>query len=72
WTWTPDQPLGEGEHDIGIVVKDPAGNTSPPSDTITVIVDTTPPDAPVISAVYDDQGSKTGNLVAGETTDDDK
>ncbi|WP_240922968.1 Ig-like domain-containing protein, partial [Metapseudomonas otitidis] len=71
WTWTPDQPLAEGPHDIDIVVKDPAGNTSPPSDTITVIVDTTPPDAPVITAVYDDQGGKTGNLVAGETTDDD-
>ncbi|WP_236215128.1 Ig-like domain-containing protein, partial [Metapseudomonas otitidis] len=72
WTWTPDQPLGEGEHDIGIVVKDPAGNTSPPSDTITVIVDTTPPAPPYIAAVYDDQGSKTGNLVPGETTDDDR
>ncbi|WP_236215565.1 Ig-like domain-containing protein, partial [Metapseudomonas otitidis] len=72
WSFTPSVPLEEGAHSITTVEKDPAGNTSAPSDPFDFIVDTTPPDAPVISAVYDDQGSKTGNLVAGETTDDDK
>jgi hypothetical protein len=53
-----------------VVITDPAGNASEPSDPIGFIVDTTPPAKPTIDTVFDDVGGKTGNLTPGEITDD--
>ncbi|KLG11719.1 hypothetical protein YA49_06440, partial [Enterobacter cloacae subsp. cloacae] len=70
WTFTPETGLGDGEHEISVIIQDPAGNQSEPSDPWVVIVDSTAPDAPVIGGLYDDAGSKTGNLANGDSTDD--
>ncbi|MFP9430878.1 Ig-like domain-containing protein [Enterobacter sp. LM3] len=70
WEVTPENPLAEGEHEAVVVITDPAGNASEPSDPIGFIVDTTPPAKPTIDTVFDDVGGKTGNLTPGEITDD--
>ncbi|KTC45104.1 hypothetical protein AO262_29310 [Pseudomonas fluorescens ABAC62] len=70
WTVTPDLPLGDGAHDISLVVTDPAGNASDPSDPFVVIVDTTAPATPAITSVVDSEGTSTGNLASGDITDD--
>ncbi|MGU3522788.1 Ig-like domain-containing protein [Enterobacteriaceae bacterium C23F] len=70
WTFTPDEELGDGEHEISVIIQDPAGNQSDPSDPWIVIVDATAPDAPVIGSLADDVGVKKGDLINGETTDD--
>lgn len=62
---SPDPELGDGNHEVVIVIKDPAGNESDPSDPHLIIVDT---DAPVMpgdgsvgpgqafEGAWDDQG----------------
>ncbi|MFH7803069.1 Ig-like domain-containing protein [Enterobacter cloacae] len=70
WEVTPEKPLPEGEHEAVVVITDPVGNDSDPSDPIGFIVDTTPPVKPTIDSVFDDAGLKTGNLANGEVTDD--
>ena len=70
WTFTPSTPLNDGDHELTIIVTDPAGNASVESDPYTVIVDTFAPDQPVITSVIDDQGAVTGPLAAGDITDD--
>ncbi|HIH9251912.1 TPA: Ig-like domain-containing protein [Enterobacter ludwigii] len=70
WEVTPEIPLPDGEHEAVVVITDPAGNASEPSDPIGFIVDTTPPARPTIDTVFDNVGDRTGNLAAGETTDD--
>ena len=69
WTYTPP-PLNEGEHPFTLIVTDPAGNASDPSDPYTIIVDTTAPAAPVITGVLDDQAGITGNISSGGLTND--
>jgi hypothetical protein len=70
WHHTPNPPLDEGTHDFDIIVTDPAGNESAPSDPWTIIVDVTPPAVPVISTIVDDQGDLTGDVARGGITDD--
>ncbi|CRL51644.1 Ig-like domain-containing protein [Pseudomonas sp. URMO17WK12:I11] len=70
WEFTPEAPLAEGEHVFEVVITDPAGNASEPSEEYVVIVDTVAPTAPSIESVYDDQGDKQGAVLAGEATDD--
>ena len=70
WTYEPETPLPEGEHKFEVIEKDPAGNPSEKSDPVTVIVDLTAPDAPVIDSVYDDVGGSQGFLKSGDVTDD--
>ncbi|QQX57082.1 Ig-like domain-containing protein [Pseudomonas chlororaphis] len=70
WDFTPETPLDEGTHDFVIVIEDPAGNQSDPSDGYIIIVDKTAPESPVITSVFDDQGAVTGDLANGATTDD--
>lgn len=70
WEFTPNPPLVDGEHQVVVVITDPAGNTSAPSDPYIVIVDTSAPVQPVIASVVDDQGDITGPLAPGATTDD--
>ncbi|MBT2206139.1 Ig-like domain-containing protein [Enterobacter hormaechei] len=72
WNYTPDKPLGEGEHDLSVVVEDPDGNMSPPSDPITIVVDTVAPDAPTIEHIMDKVGKVTGEILEDAYTDDPK
>ncbi|MEA1064238.1 Ig-like domain-containing protein [Erwinia sp. HR93] len=46
WTWTPDQPLADGDHSLSTTVTDPAGNVSEPSPGLDITVDTQPPATP--------------------------
>ncbi|WP_455846467.1 Ig-like domain-containing protein [Pantoea agglomerans] len=70
WMFTPETALSEGKHDFTIIVTDPAGNSSEASDPYPVIVDVTAPVAPVIVELIDDQGTVTGAIGNGSTTDD--
>ncbi|MGU9933606.1 BapA/Bap/LapF family large adhesin [Enterobacter asburiae] len=70
WSFTPSTPLASGSHTWTATVTDAAGNVSPTSPGFTLIVDTSAPNAPVISQAIDDLGSITGPLTSGQTTDD--
>ncbi|EPF6066709.1 Ig-like domain-containing protein [Enterobacter cloacae] len=70
WEVTPENPLPEGKHEAVVVIVDPAGNASNPSDPIGFIVDTQPPVKPSIDTVYDDAGQQIGNIANGGITDD--
>ncbi|MBB4865608.1 hypothetical protein HNP46_004509 [Pseudomonas nitritireducens] len=66
WSVTPTQDLPEGKNDITIIATDPAGNSSEPT-VISVVIDTTAPDAP--DAWLDpasDSGTK-GDNITNET-----
>jgi ribosomal 50S subunit-recycling heat shock protein len=79
WTFTPNPPLGDGDHSLTAEVSDPAGNTSPPSTPITVVVDTTAPagatdvtlvndaNQPINGATNDTTPTITGKAEAGST-----
>ena len=72
WTFQPEigDELGEGEHNIIIVITDPAGNESGKSTPIQIIIDTkTPGDLSNIE-LFDDAGSVHGPIAAGGKTDD--
>ncbi|HWX01534.1 Ig-like domain-containing protein [Collimonas sp.] len=69
WTFKPETPLDEGEHEIVVIGTDPDGQESDPSPPKTIIVDTTPPAAPVIDGADDNVGV-TGPIGNGGTTDD--
>ena len=70
WSFTPANPLSSGSHTWTATATDAAGNVSPASPAFTLIVDTTPPNAPVISQAIDDVGTVTGALGSGQSTDD--
>ncbi|WP_455846455.1 Ig-like domain-containing protein, partial [Pantoea agglomerans] len=70
WTFTPETDLSEGQHDFTIIIETPTGHVSPESDPWPVIIDLTPPEAPVIVELIDDQGAVTGAIRDGDTTDD--
>lgn len=69
WKWTPPEALADGEYSLSFMTIDTAGNLSTPSQR-TLIVDTTPPVAPTLLNLYDDQGAITGSFDAGKMTDD--
>ncbi|WP_236225619.1 Ig-like domain-containing protein, partial [Pseudomonas pseudonitroreducens] len=54
WSFTPDSPLADGEHDITVVAEDPAGNSSEPSAPYPIVIDTVPPAVPAISDIIND------------------
>lgn len=72
WEFTPGpgDELADGPHEIVVVITDPSGNESEPSDPITIIVDTVAPAVPVLGPVLDDQGDSTGELNSNDITDD--
>ncbi|WP_336214425.1 BapA/Bap/LapF family large adhesin [Enterobacter sp. P82] len=70
WSFTPSTPLVNGSHTWTATVTDAAGNISPTSPGFTLIVDTSAPNAPVISQAIDDVGTITGPLTSGQSTDD--
>jgi MYXO-CTERM domain-containing protein len=49
WTFTPTTPLADGPHDFTATTTNTAGNTSPPSNTVRIIVDTGVPDTTIVS-----------------------
>ncbi|WP_313436650.1 Ig-like domain-containing protein [Novosphingobium sp.] len=66
WTYTPGSTLDNGATVIATAV-DAAGNVS---GTDTIIIDRTPPQAPSIDRIIDSEGSLTGTVANGGTTDD--
>ncbi|WP_236215126.1 Ig-like domain-containing protein [Metapseudomonas otitidis] len=70
WQYVPPKALTDGQHDFVLQAVDAAGNLSIESKSHTILVDTRAPDRPVIERVYDDQGSITGPIAQGGTTDD--
>ena len=70
WTWTPEDPLSEGEHNFELIEKDKEGNESEVAPGIGIIVDITPPAIANIIEVIDDFGPKTGIILSGQPTDD--
>ncbi|QCP60087.1 Ig-like domain-containing protein [Pantoea sp. SO10] len=69
YRWEAPTPYADGEYSFSIRHFDAAGNRSTPT-LGTVIVDTTPPAAPDLINLYDDQGAVTGSFDAGKATDD--
>lgn len=69
WKWTPPEALADGEYSISFMTIDTAGNVSTPT-LCTLVIDTTPPVAPTLLNLYDDQGAITGSFDAGKMTDD--
>ncbi|WP_207429040.1 YDG domain-containing protein [Pedobacter sp. SYSU D00535] len=48
WSYIPSIPLADGPHTVKAIATDAAGNISNESTTITFIIDTNPPAAPVV------------------------
>ncbi|MDL2286707.1 Ig-like domain-containing protein, partial [Desulfococcaceae bacterium OttesenSCG-928-F15] len=69
WTWTPTDPLEDGEHSISIIVTDPAGNESDPSDPLDFTIDSSEV-AISITKVVDDAAPSTGDIASGGLTND--
>ncbi|UCB29946.1 hypothetical protein J9874_00450 [Duffyella gerundensis] len=69
WSWTPEFDLAEGTYSFSVRSIDNAGNPSRP-DIYNLVISTTPPDAPTLFTLDDDQGASTGFFKPGETTDD--
>ncbi|MCT4709130.1 Ig-like domain-containing protein, partial [Enterobacteriaceae bacterium H11S18] len=78
WSFTPSTPLEAGRtYEFQVFMFNPGdGNTLWPSNTYTVTTTeanqdgNTAPDAPVITAGYDDVGDSQGSFSSGTTTDD--
>ncbi|MBZ6392458.1 MAG: Ig-like domain-containing protein [Pantoea dispersa] len=70
WTFTPDTPLLDGNHEFTTVVENPQGVVSDVSDPFNLIIETRAPSKPTITDVYDDVGTSTGPVTPGSTTDD--
>lgn len=70
WSFTPPNGLGEGSHNLTITATDAAGNTSVASEAFVVVVDTTPPLAPLIASATDDSEPQTGVISNGGSTND--
>ncbi|WP_125828858.1 Ig-like domain-containing protein, partial [Serratia oryzae] len=74
WRFTPADKLAEGEHRFTVTAVDQAGNVSEPSNTFTLTLDFTAPDASLvaITGVTDNVGSVTGSVNQGGILDDRK
>jgi len=70
WQFTPDTALADGEHSFTVKVTDTAGNTSPASSALTVMIDTLAPTAPVIAQVDDNVAPAQGSVENGKATND--
>lgn len=69
WSLSPDNPLGNGSHNLTVTATDAAGNEGP-SAAFSLTVDTQVPSAPVISTVTDDVAPNSGSLSNGQSTND--
>ncbi|WP_423196817.1 hypothetical protein DFLDMN_000344 [Cupriavidus sp. H19C3] len=70
WSFTPETPLSDGDHNLTVTTTDAAGNVSDPSAPVAFTVDTTTPTTPIIAGTTDDVGPITGQIPAGGATDD--
>ncbi|MGH8450342.1 Ig-like domain-containing protein, partial [Pseudomonas sp.] len=70
WTYTTTALTDGTTYNFRATATDVAGNVSADSATRQIIVDTTAPNAPVISSVVDNVGGATGNIANGGDTDD--
>jgi adhesin/invasin len=59
-TWTCEVLLPDGEHTLTATQKDSSGNTSDPSNSVTITVDTTPPDTPIVDSSNGSQVTGSG------------
>ena len=70
WSVTPTQALADGTANVSVIATDPAGNVSPAT-LVPVTIDTTPPAAPVVTALTTNDTtptiSGTATLAAGES-----
>ncbi|AMJ56836.1 hypothetical protein AXG53_09435 [Stenotrophomonas sp. KCTC 12332] len=71
WQYTPASELATGPHGISVISVDVAGNASQPTESFDFTISLLPPSGPSITSIYDDVGSKTGELRSGAITDDD-
>jgi hypothetical protein len=69
WTYIPDIPFSEGQHSLSATATDKVGNTSEASAPFTFTINSTEMTISITGAI-DNEGSNTGSLVAGSTTDD--
>jgi VCBS repeat-containing protein len=69
WSFTPTDPLGEGDHLFTARATDAAGNQGDPSSDYPITVDTLIPNAPSIVTVTDNVGT-TLPLTSGQLTND--
>ncbi|MDH2289629.1 Ig-like domain-containing protein, partial [Cobetia sp. 10Alg 146] len=63
WSFTPGTEFADGEHVFSVTATDEAGNVSAPSGEFTLTVDTTAPDAPILSET--DGETANGSTVNG-------
>lgn len=70
WSFTPGLALGQGNHTLTVTAKDAAGNTSNPSSSFSVTVDSVAPTAPVILTVTDNTAPSTGLINSGQATNE--
>ncbi|WP_141392802.1 Ig-like domain-containing protein, partial [Cobetia marina] len=63
WSFTPETDFADGEHVFSVTATDAAGNESAPSADFTLTVDTTAPDAPILSET--DGETANGSTVNG-------
>ena len=68
WTFTPNPPLNHGTTNrFDVIAQDPAGNQSEPSESWTIIVDTSAPDASaVVESMGKDSGADSGDFVTND------
>ena len=70
WGFTPSTPLADGPRTLSVTATDPAGNTSAPSASFAITVDTAAPAAPAITSVTDDVALTTGAVAPNGNTND--
>ncbi|AWH88932.1 Ig-like domain-containing protein [Limnobaculum parvum] len=70
WTFTPSPALKDGTYAIRADASDPIGQLSVKTGIFDFTVDTTPPGKAENLVVTDNEGSVTGALTSGDTTDD--
>ncbi|WP_284336520.1 Ig-like domain-containing protein, partial [Comamonas sp. NoAH] len=69
WSFTPTEPLTDGDHELTAVATDDAGS-SDPSTPHSIEVDTVVPATPTIGTLQDDVGPRKGSITVGGDTDD--
>ncbi|MBB3304075.1 MULTISPECIES: Ig-like domain-containing protein [unclassified Enterobacter] len=69
WRWEATTPYADGNYSLSLRQYDRAGNLSEPT-LATIVVDSTPPEAPLLIKLYDDFGAEQRGFEPGDTTDD--
>ncbi|QQK64148.1 BapA prefix-like domain-containing protein [Cobetia sp. cqz5-12] len=72
WSYTPSTDLADGDHIFSVTATDEAGNESAASGEFTLTVDTTAPDAPILSETDGETANGStvnGNAEAGGTVE---